>query len=65
MKTALLYFNRLLTGSHLNSWNMSDDEVVKSAHSIIRAVRFGSFIILSRFVEEVAITQQINSLIKA
>ena len=32
---------------------MSDDGVVKSAHSIIRAVHFWSFIILPRFVEEV------------
>ena len=64
VKTALYYFNRLFTGSQFNSWNTSDDGVVKSAHSIIQAVRFWSFIILSRFVEEVAPTQQTLSLIK-
>ena len=44
MKTALLYFNRLLTGNQLNSWNIFDGGVVKSAQNIIRAVRFCAFL---------------------
>ena len=53
VKTALLYFNRFTIGSQLNSLNISADGVLKSACNIIRAARFWSLDILSRFDEEV------------
>lgn len=53
VKTALLYFNRFRIGNQLNSSNISADGVLKSACKIIRAARFWSLDILSRFDEEV------------
>ena len=53
VKTALLYFNRFAIGSQLNPLNISDDRVMISACNIIRAARFWSLDILSRFDEEV------------
>ena len=49
VKMALLYFNRSTVGSQLNSLNISADGVLKSACYIIRAARFWSLAILSRF----------------
>ena len=49
VKTALLYFNRFTIGGQLNSLNISADGVLKSACNIIRAARFWSLDILSRF----------------
>ena len=40
-------------GSQLNSLNISADGVLKSTSNIIRAARFWSLEILSRFDEEV------------
>ena len=51
-KTALLYFNRFTIGSQLYSLNISADGVLNSACNIIRAARFWSLDILSRFDEE-------------
>ena len=48
-----LYFNCFTIGSHLNSLNISADGVLKSACNIIRAARFWSLGILSRFDVEV------------
>ena len=53
VKTVLLYFNRFTIGSQLNSLNISADGALKSAFNIIRAARFWSLDILSRFDEEV------------
>ena len=53
VKTALLYFNRCTIVSQLNSLNISADGALKSAFNIIRAARFWSLYILSRFDEEV------------
>ena len=52
-KTALVYCNRFTIGSQLNSLNISPDGILKSACNIIRAARFWSLDILSRFDEEV------------
>ena len=49
----ILYFNRFTIGSQLNYLNISADGVLKSACNIIRAARFWSLDILSRFDEEV------------
>ena len=53
LKTALLYFNRFTIGNQLKSLNFSADGVLKSACYIIRAARFWSLDILSRFDEKV------------
>ena len=53
VRTALLYFNRFTIGSQLNSLNISADGVLKSSRNIVRAARFWSLDILSRFNEEV------------
>ena len=54
VKTALVYCNRFTIGSQLNSLNISPEGELKSAFKIIRAARFWSLDILSRFDEEVA-----------
>ena len=53
VKTALVYCNRFTIGSQLNSLNIFPDGVLKSACNIIRAARFWSLDILSRFDEEI------------
>ena len=49
VKMALLYFNRFTIGSELNSLNIFAEGVLKSANDNIRATRFWSLDILSRF----------------
>ena len=49
VKTALLQLNSFTIGSQLNSLNISADRVLKSTCNIIRAARFWSVDILSRF----------------
>ena len=53
INTALLYFTILSTESQFRSLNMREDEVLKSALSMIRAARFCNFAKRSKLAQDV------------